>query len=332
MVWSCSTSAYPHHGYFDLPLVLTLRIVGDMGLCPVRVCFGRLEDSYFMVTSASVYLSTAFLATHVRQLNHPNPLVSASSRNMLINYTWRFSPPMPCLDSHEECDPHRDDHSRRLRLWHELGWTLHVPRSWSILSTAHPLGTATSQRDVLEVHTWMCLGLTPSKAVQGGNRVPPIQTNDNLPPVLSVSAPVDSLVLDLPEEGIWVILHDASLHQSTGYGGGGVMFFDLVSRRILTWHFSIPVTTDNSFQAESYVAWVVLRSLVAGVTSGMVVGDYKDRATLTVCDSLSYINALEVKQKYDTDYFADSIINTFRGPMSQNICTPMCRAHFWMTS
>ena len=256
---------------FDPPLVSTLRIVRDVGMCPVRVCFGRLEDGYFGLSSASVYLNTAFLVTHIRQLNHPNPLVSTSSRHMLIKYAWRFSPLIPCLDSHQECDPHRNDHSRRLRFWHELGWTIRVPRSWSVLSAAHPLGSAATQRDVSEVHTCMCLGLSSSEAVQAGYRVPLIQTHDSLPPILSASAPVNSPVLDLPKEGVWVIFHDASLHQCTGYGGGGVVFFDLLSGHILTWHFPIPVTTDNSFHAESYVAWVVLRCLAAGVTWVMAV-------------------------------------------------------------
>ena len=104
----------------DLLLVSTLRLVGDMALCPVSLCFRRLEDGYFVISSATVYLNSAFLVTHVRQLNHPNPLVSASSRHMLIKYARRFSPHMPCLASHHESDPRRDDQSRCLRLWHEL--------------------------------------------------------------------------------------------------------------------------------------------------------------------------------------------------------------------
>ena len=50
--------------------------------------------------------------------------------------------------------------------------------------------------------------------------------------------------------------------------GGGVVFFDLVTLRLLTWHFPIPISTDNSFQAETYVSWVVLSSMVAGVSLG----------------------------------------------------------------
>ena len=96
---------------FDLPLVSTLRTVGSMGLCHVRVCFGRLEDGFFGVFASSVYVGAAFLVTHVRQLNHPNPLLSRSSRHMLVKQACRFSTRMPCLTSHKECHPHRDDHS-----------------------------------------------------------------------------------------------------------------------------------------------------------------------------------------------------------------------------
>ena len=79
-----------HHDIFDLPLVSTLPIIGNMAMCPVQVCFGRLEDGFFGVLSASVYISTAFLITHIRRLNHPNPLVSSSSRHMLVKYAWRY--------------------------------------------------------------------------------------------------------------------------------------------------------------------------------------------------------------------------------------------------
>ena len=34
---------------------------------------------------------------------------------------------------------------------------------------------------------------------------------------------------------------------------------------------------------------------------------------MTFCDSLSYISALEGKQKYDVDDFVDSLINACRG-------------------
>jgi hypothetical protein len=60
-----------------------------------------------------------------------------------------------------------------------------------------------------------------------------------------------------------------------------VVFFDPVTLRLLTWHFPIPISTDNSFQAETYVAWVVLSSMVAGVSWVMAMGDYTDRKSVT---------------------------------------------------
>ena len=302
---------------FDLPLVSTLRIIGNMALCPVRVCFGRLEDGFFGVSAASVYISTAFLVTHLRQLNHPNPLVSSSSRHMLVKHAWRFSTQMPCLASHRECDPHRDDHSRRLRLWHELGWEIHVPASWSRLAEPHPMGCATSRRSVSDVHAWMCLGLSEAEASRAGYPMPPPKDNSSLPAILRVSEPIDSPILDLPLTGSWVILHDASLHQSTGHGGGGVVFYNLLTREIKTWHFPIPIAMDNSFQAETYVAWVVLRSTRSGVRWIVVVGDYKDPPSLTFCDSLSYISALLGKRKYDLDDLVDSMIQACRALITE---------------
>ena len=173
---------------FDLPLVSTLRIVGNRGMCPVCVCF---EDGLFGVSSASVYISTAFLVTHIRQVNHPNRLVSSSSRHMVVKYAWRFSPHMPCLASHAECDSHRDDHSRRLRLWHELGWAIHVPVWWCQLAEPHPMGFSVSQREVSDVHAWMCLGLTKAEATQARHWMVRERDDSDLPTMLGVSEPFD---------------------------------------------------------------------------------------------------------------------------------------------
>ena len=159
----------------------------------------------------------------------------------------------------------------------------------------------------------MCLGLSPAEAVQAGFGFPRVPNNTILPPILSILHPVCSPVLDLPREGAWVILHDASLYQCTGHGGGGGgVFFGPETLRLLTWHFPISVATDNSFQAETYVAWVVLSSMVAGITWVMAMGDYKDRKSVTFCDSLSYISALLGKKKYDMDDFVSSMIRACR--------------------
>ena len=93
-----------------------------------------------------------------------------------------------------------------------------------------------------------------------------------------------------------------------------MVFFDPVTLRLLTWHFPIPISTDNSFQAEAYVAWVVLSSMVAGVSWVMAMGDYTDRKSVTFCDSLSYISALLGKKKYDMDDFVSSMIGACRNP------------------
>jgi hypothetical protein len=95
------------------------------------------------------------------------------------------------------------------------------------------------------------------------------------------------------------------------------VFFDPVTLRLLTWHFPIPISTDNSFQAETYVAWVVLSSMVAGVSWVMAMGDYTDRKSVTFCDSLSYISALLGKKKYDMDDFVSSMIGACRNLISK---------------
>ena len=116
------------------------------------------------------------------------------------------------------------------------------------------------------------------------------------------------------------------------------MFLDPVTLRLLTPHFPIPVSTDISFQAETYVAWVVLRSMVAGVTWVMAMGDYTDRGSSTFCDSLSYIIALLGKNKYDLDNFVSSMIRacrdliTFWGCRSLKVCPCTSRARCLTTS
>ena len=94
--------------------------------------------------------------------------------------------------------------------------------------------------------------------------------------------------------------------------GGGGAFYNLDTEAISTWHFPIPVAMDNSFQAESYVAWVVLRPTPPGVRWVVVAGDYKDPSTLTFCDSLSYMSALLGKRKYEMDDLVDATIQVCR--------------------
>ena len=174
------------------------------------------------------------------------------------------------------------------------------------------MGCAVSQRSVSDVHARMCLGLTEAEASRAGYQMPPARDNSSLPDILRKSEPIDSPILDLPPEGCWVILHDASLHQSTGLGRGCVVFYNLITREIRTWHFPIPIAMDNSFEAESYVAWVVLCSTRSFVQWVILTGDYKDPPSLMFCDSLLYIGALLGKRKHDMDDLVDSTIQACR--------------------
>ena len=101
------------------------------------------------------------------------------------------------------------------------------------------------------------------------------------------------------------------------------MFYNLDTGVISTWNFPIPLAMDNSFQAESYVAWVVLRSTPPGVRWVVIAGDYKDPSTLSFCDSQAYVSALLGKRKYKMDDLVDATVQACRELIvSLEVCVP----------
>ena len=112
----------------------------------------------------TVRLYLSFLAVHLRQLNSLNPTVRDCSRYNLILHAWRRNDLSSCENVEEPCNTHRDDHSRRLKFWAHLGWTLWVPHSWGTLAPAHPLGKAKNSHEACLVHLWVCDGLSVDEA------------------------------------------------------------------------------------------------------------------------------------------------------------------------
>ena len=172
------------------------------------------------VLPSSVYVLTAFLCTHVKQLNHVNPPVADSSRSNLMYYSWRVSTLMPCVHSDEVCDPHKDDHSRLLTLWHRLGWRIHVPKSWGLLAEPHPMGACNDAAQASRTHQWLAQGLTLGAARSAGHDVAHRTVAGLIPPILGIATGVDAPALDFPKEGDWVVNHDASRYPDTGFCGG----------------------------------------------------------------------------------------------------------------
>ena len=177
---------------FNFPVMSAIRIVGSMRSTSSYDILRPLELGGVGVPPVQVLVSLSSLLTHVRQLNHSNPLVRGSSRWGLLHFAWCTNSLAPCWESFQESTAHKDDHSRRLSLWARLGWRLHVPADDLYGSVPHPMGWQATRDGATGVHAWMESGLSVGEARSAGHWVsPPERASLTLPPVLGEAIPLE---------------------------------------------------------------------------------------------------------------------------------------------
>ena len=126
----------------DLPVASRLRFIWHLEtwvpplprtfLKPVHAAWVGLESSPYMM-----YCS--FLETYTRQLDHTNPLVSASARDGLLQAKPQFYPSMPCLanDGPHECLSRAHDHRCFIIVCHLVHMEIHVPHELPHVPVVH---------------------------------------------------------------------------------------------------------------------------------------------------------------------------------------------------
>ena len=196
---------------------------------------------------------------------------------------------MPCLHQGilHVCPAHSDDHSLFVIWCHRLSVDVHVPSHQLHMPLLRcPLYQATSQWQVEDAHLWMTIPYhSQDQAIRSGWLVrfrpttfPVPFSNDNF--ALQPSIPDFSFA---PLNAVFI--QDASWFPSGRHSGGAVAVLDMHTNHYMLHRILIPIFCDNSYQAELYVAWVVLR---ARASAHWFMRD--DRWSLT--DSNSYITAL----------------------------------------
>ena len=299
---------------FDLPFLSAIRCAGMMVTVPVPHLLCGVKHGGLGLLPCTVRLYLSFLVVHLRQLNSLNPTVRDCSRYNLMLHAWRRNIFSPCEHVEEPCDTHRDDHSRRLKMWAQLGWTLWVPFSWGTLAPAHPLEKAKNPHDAGLVHQWMCDGLSENEARAAGCLVPNMVGDQELPQCLGIGVVHDIPIFDVPTSGNWVFIHDASVLPD-GRAGGGIVGYDVNSGEVRKWGFDYPIHVDNSYQGESLCAWACLRSLLnaRSVCCGFASRDTDTQRCRLFHDSMSYLSALGGKNLHEEhSYLVDCVIRQCR--------------------
>ena len=238
--------------------------------------------------SALPTMVPSFVSTYQHQLNHPNPHVRASTRHALLQALTRFHRDMPCV--HREilhvCPAHSDDHCLFIIWCHHLSVGVHVPPNRLHMPLIRcPLYHATSEWRVEDAHLWMTIPYhSKDQAIRSRWTVRfcpttfPVPFSDDIS-ALQPSFPDFSFA---PLDGVFI--PDASWFPSGRHIGGAVAVLNVHTDHYTLHRIPIPIFCHNSYQAQLYVAWVVLR---ARASAHWFVRD--DRWSLI--DSNSYITA-----------------------------------------
>ena len=281
--------------------------------------------------SALPTMVLSFMSTYQHQLNRPNQHVRASTRQGLLQALTRFHRDMPCLKQGilHVCPAHSDDHSLFVMWCHRLSVGVHVPPHQLHMPLLQcPLNQATSQWQVEDAHLWMAIPYhSQDQAIRSGWPVRFRPTTFPIPFSDDVSAlqPVLPNFSSVPSDAVFI--QDASWFLSGRHSGGVVAVLDVHTDHFELHRIPIPIFCDNSYQAELYVAWVVLR---ARASARWFVRD--DRWSLT--DSNSYITALGSRND-TTSPLVTSLLVACRSlvrntaPPPPNICIPTSPAPSW---
>ena len=279
----------------DLPLASRLRSIWrlEADALPPEAFLQPLDTGWVGLENSPYIMYSSFMEVYIRQLNHDNPSVRSSTRHGLLQAKLRFNPRMSCLSSPyhaQECLVHADDHSRFLILCHRLCLAVHVPVSpVHAPLVPHPMHQCQHEWQADDVHSWMEAGYSSSLAAQRAGwpcRFVPVPNGQ--PPFSTDLQALSPEVLDLPasQGHPTAYIHDASWFPGHHHSGGAVAVLNLDTGAYTVYPIRIPIFCNNSYQAELYVAWAVLRARRPTVAL------YKHN-TWTFSDSKSYITALE---------------------------------------
>jgi len=146
---------------------------------------------------------------------------------------------------------------------------------------------------LLVPHIYLCLGAVHLQAQGIGELLYPGKNLTELGFVLCDN----SNIIHINEKPGVISVHDASFNPSTAKAGRAVLMHELATVHTMIWSF--PICLDDSFQCETYVAWVFLRSLAPAMQTAIMTG--KGLGVSEFTDCMSYISALEGKKSYDKD-------------------------------
>ena len=211
--------------------------------------------------SALPTMVRSFMSTYHHQLNHPNLHVQASTRHALLQAFTRFHPNMLCLARGvpHACAAHSDDHSLFILWGDKLSIQVHVSRHDLDL----PLLSCPLYKELTLLEGCIC-SATPF--------------HFSMPPPYAV------------------FIQDASCFPTGRQSGGAVAMLAVVTGHYTLHRIPNPVCCDNSYQADLYVALVVLRSRAQARW-------YLRDARWSLTESKSYIPALGFRNDGASGHF-----------------------------
>ena len=277
-------------GLANLPVASLLRnfwnITADH---PPELFLQPVTSGWTSLCSALPTMVLSFMSTYQHQLNHPNPHVKASTRHGLLQALTRFHRDMPCLQKGvlRVCPAHIDDHSLFVIWCHRLSIDVHIPHHELHMPLLQcPLYQATFPWQVEHAHLWMAVPYrSQDEAIRLGWPIPFCPTSFPVP----FSGAISALTPHFPDFSMTppdvVFLQDASWFPTRRHSGGASAVLDVSTGHYTVHHIPVPIFCDNSYMAELYVAWVVLRSRARARWCCR-----DERWSLT--DSSSYVRAL----------------------------------------
>ena len=231
---------------------------------PPELFLPPVTSGWTGLCSALPTMVLSFVSTYQHQLNHPNPHVQASTHHGLLQALTRFHQDMPCLHQGvlHVCPAHSNNHSLFVIWCHRLSIDVHVPYHELHMPLLQcPLYQATSQWQVEDAHLWMAVPYhSQHRAIR--SRWPVCFRPTSFPTPFSDA--ISALTPHFPDFSLAppdaVVIQDASWFPTGRHCSGAVALLDVDTSHYTLHRIPIPIFCDNSYQAELYVAWVVLRS------------------------------------------------------------------------